>query len=74
MKEEEHSLAFEMLTEIKKSNKRWFIIAIVGLLIIVSMIIGFFIYESQYEYAEETYQYVEDTALDNSVLNQNIGE
>ena len=73
---EEHSLAYEMLQEIKKSNKRWFIIAIIELIMIISMVVGFFIYESQYSYelTEDTYQYVEDTEMDNSTLHQNIGE
>lgn len=73
---EEKSLAFEMLQELKKSNKRWFIIAIVELAIIVSMIIGYFVYESQFEYedTDETYQYVNDSQLDNSTINQNLGE
>ena len=64
---EEKSLAAEMLQELKASNKRWFIIAIVELIIIVSMVIGYFVYESQY-------QYVDDSELDNSTINQNLGE
>lgn len=73
---EEKSLAFEMLQEIKRSNKRWFIIAIVELIIIIGMIIGFLVYESQYEYGEtdEIYQYVDNTEMENSTINQNLGE
>lgn len=73
---EEKSLAAEMLQELKASNKRWFIIAIVELIIIVSMVIGYFVYESQfaYETGTETYQYVDDSELDNSTINQNLGE
>lgn len=69
---EEKSLAMEMLEELKRSNKRWFIISIVELLIIVSMVIGFLIYESQYDYTDEIYtQAVED--IDNSSnVSQNI--
>ena len=71
---EEHSLAYEMLAEIKKSNKRWFIIAVIELVIMVMMIVSFFVYESQYEYSDETYQYVEDAEMDNSMIDQKIGE
>lgn len=81
---EEKSLAMEMLEELKRSNerlerqskdnaKKWFIISIVELLIIVSMIIGFLIYESQYEvgYVDETTQTIEDID-NNSTATQNI--
>ena len=37
----EQSLAYEMLGELKRANKRIFIITIVEFIIIVSMIIGF---------------------------------
>lgn len=76
--ENEHSIAFEMLQEIKKSNKRWFIIALVELAIIVAIVGGFIWYESQYEIDAqgnaETYQYVDNTDMDNSTLNQSLGE
>lgn len=69
---EEKSLAMEMLEELKRSNKRWFIIAVVELLIIVSMIIGFLIYESQYDksYTDETIQTVDSSDIDNSYITQ----
>lgn len=69
--ENEHSIAFEMLQEIKKSNKRWFIIALVELIIIVSMIVGYFVYQSQYEYTDEIYTQ-ETHEIDNSTVNQSI--
>ena len=69
--ENEHSIAFEMLQEIKKSNKRWFIIALVELIIIVSMIVGYFVYQSQYEYTDEIYTQ-ETHKIDNSTVNQSI--
>ena len=81
--EENHSLAYELLEEVKrsndkleKSNKRWFIIALVELAIIVSIVIGFVWYENQYETtaSEDTYQYVDNTDMDNSTLNQSLGE
>lgn len=83
---EDKTLALEMLQELKRSNerlketasqngKRWSIVALVELFIIISMIISFFIYESQYSYetVEDTTQYVENTTLDSSSINQNIG-
>jgi hypothetical protein len=71
---EEKSIAYELLEEVKKTNKRLFIIAIVELVIIVSMAIGFLIYESQYEFSDESYQYVDDTDMNNSTINQELGE
>lgn len=67
----EQSLAYEMLGELKRANKRIFIITIVEFIIIVSMIIGFFIYESQFNYGVETNQTIEDTQ--NSTINQVLG-
>lgn len=74
MEKEEKSLAYELLQEVKHTNKRLFIISLVELAIIVGMIIGFFIYESQFEYSSssEMYQELEDSDLNN--LNQIIGE
>jgi capsular polysaccharide biosynthesis protein len=68
------SIAYELLRELKHTNKRIFIICIVEAVIIVSMVIGFFVYESQYNLDGETYQYVDDTNLTDSNLEQNIGE
>lgn len=70
---EEKSLALEMLQEVKKSSKRWFIISIVELLIIVAFVISFFIYESQYETGyttDEQVQTIDNTKIDNSNINQ----
>lgn len=71
---ENNSLAYELLQELKRSSKRWFIISIIELTIIVSMIIGFFIYESQYSYetTEDIYQYTDKTEY--STIDQSIGE
>lgn len=71
---EEKSIAYELLEEVKRTNKRLFIIAIVELVIIVSMAIGFLIYQSQYEYAtttEETYTQ-ETSNNDSSDITQSI--
>ena len=61
------SLALEMLSELKKSSKRWFVISIVLLIALVISNVGWLIYESQWEETTETQtieQHQEDT--DNS--------
>ena len=63
----EQSLALEMLAELKKSSKRWFVISIILLVALVVSNIGWFIYESQWEEVTETQtieQHQDDT--DNS--------
>ena len=45
----EQSLALEMLAELKKSSKRWFVISIVLLVALVVSNIGWLIYESSFE-------------------------
>lgn len=81
---EEKSLAYEMLEELKRANerlertsnsnsKRWFVIAIVELVIIVSMITGFLIYESQYDFTAEEYTQ-ETTDIDSSDITQSINK
>ena len=63
----DQSLALEMLSELKKSSKRWFVISIVLLIALVISNVGWLIYESQWEETTETQtieQYQEDT--DNS--------
>lgn len=59
---EENTLAMEMLKELKKTSKRWFIAFIVVLIMLFATNIGWLIYESQFEtiVEEETTQYVED--------------
>ena len=66
MEKEEKSLAYELLQEVKHTNKRLFIISLVELAIIVGMIIGFFIYESQFEYSTSTEEYTQETYDNNS--------
>ena len=46
---QENSLATEMLRELKAQNKRQHITIIILIAVIVAMIIGFFIYENQFE-------------------------
>lgn len=63
----DQSLALEMLSELKKSSIRWFVISIVLLIALVISNVGWLIYESQWEETTETQtieQYQEDT--DNS--------
>ena len=45
----EQSLALEMLAELKKSSKRWFVISIILLVALVVSNIGWLIYESSFE-------------------------
>ena len=44
MGEENNSLATELLKEVKASAKRWFLISIIELVIIVVIVIGFLIH------------------------------
>lgn len=70
---EEKSIAYELLQEVKRTNKRLFILAIVELTIIVSMITGFLIYESQYDFTAEEYTQ-ETTEIDSSDITQSINK
>ena len=63
----EQTLALEMLSELKKSTKRWFIISIILLVALVTTNVAWLIYESSFETVTETQtveQHQEDT--DNS--------
>lgn len=61
----EQSLALEMLSELKKSSKRWFVISIILLVALVISNIGWLIYESTFETVyEDSTQYMED--IDNT--------
>lgn len=46
---EERTLATEMLHELKAQSKRWFIIAIVELVLLVGSNVAWLVYQSQYE-------------------------
>lgn len=46
---EERSLALEILKEVKAQSKRWFIIAIIELVLLVGSNIAWLVYQSQYE-------------------------
>ena len=67
----EQSLALEMLTELKKSSKRWFVISVILLVALILTNVGWLIYESTFETvyedsAQETYY------TDNSTITQHI--
>ena len=67
----EQSLALEMLSELKKSSKRWFLISIILLVALVISNIGWLIYESTFEtvYEDSTQ---ETYYTDNSTITQHI--
>lgn len=68
---EKDSLALEMLKELKAQSKRWFIIAIVELVLLVGSNIGWLIYESQYETITDE-QTQEAYYNDNTTITQNM--
>ena len=67
----EQSLALEMLAELKKSSKRWFVISIILLVALVVSNIGWLLYESTFEtvYEDSTQ---ETYYTDNSTITQYI--
>lgn len=73
---EEKSIASEMLSELKKTNKRWFLISVFLLISLLGSNIAWLIYESQYEYVATdtitttTMQDVNDEDLDNTSVIQ----
>ncbi len=73
MKEEikQQSLALEMMTELKKTSHRWFIISIILLIALIATNIAWLVYESSFEtVVEDSTQ--ETYYTDNSTINQNI--
>lgn len=70
---EDKSFAFEILKELKTQNRRQHILIIILIFVIVSMIIGFFIYESQFETITDETQTIENIdQSDNSSFIQTI--
>lgn len=61
---EKDTLALEMMKELKTHSKRWFIIAIIELIIIIITNAGWLIYNSQFEEITTDEQVIED--IDNS--------
>ena len=61
----EQTLALEMLSELKKTTKRWFVVSIILLIALVGTNVAWFIYESSFETVyEDSTQYMED--IDNT--------
>ena len=61
----DQSLALEMLAELKKSSKRWFVVSIILLIALVGTNVAWLIYESSFETVyEDSTQYMED--IDNT--------
>lgn len=62
---EKDTLATEMLKELKAQSKRWFIIAVIELILIIATNVGWLIYNSQFEeITTDEVQTIED--IDNS--------
>lgn len=78
MEKENITLATEMLKELKSNSKRWFLIAVIELFIILSMA-GLFVWyintpEEETSEVITSYTQEADTEGDNSAINQQIGE
>lgn len=67
-----NSLAYELLVELKTSQRRWFIIAVVELCIILALAGGMLWYFSLPAEEVTDTQTVED--IDDSNINQHIGD
>ena len=67
----EQSLAFEMLSELKKTTKRWFVVSIILLIALVGTNVAWLIYESSFDtvYEDSTQ---ETYYTDNSTITQHI--
>lgn len=67
----EQTLALEMLSELKKTTKRWFVVSIILLIALVGTNVAWLIYESSFEtvYEDSTQ---ETYYTDNSTITQHI--
>ena len=67
----EQTLALEMLSELKKTTKRWFIVSIILLIVLVGTNVAWLIYESSFDtvYEDSTQ---ETHYTDNSTINQSM--
>lgn len=67
----EETLALEMLSELKKTTKRWFVVSIILLIALVGTNVAWLIYESSFEtvYEDSTQ---ETHYTDNSTITQSI--
>ena len=67
----EQTLALEMLSELKKTTRRWFVVSIILLIALVGTNVAWLIYESSFETAyEDSTQ--ETHYTDNSTINQSM--
>lgn len=62
----EQTLALEMLSELKKTTKRWFVVSIILLIALVGTNVAWLIYESQFETILDTEQTIDDVNNTNS--------
>lgn len=68
---QEQSLALEMLSELKKTTRRWFVVSIILLIALVGTNVAWLIYESQFQTViEDSTQ--ETHYTDNSTITQSI--
>ena len=67
----EQSLALEMLSELKKTTKRWFVVSIILLIALVGTNVAWLIYESSFDtvYEDSTQ---ETHYTNNSTITQSI--
>ena len=67
----EQTLALEMLSELKKTTKRWFVVSIILLIALVGTNVSWLIYESYFDtvYEDSTQ---ETHYTDNSTITQSI--
>ena len=67
----EQTLALEMLSELKKTTRRWFVVSIILLIALVGTNVAWLIYESSFEtvYEDSTQ---ETHYTDNSTINQSM--
>ena len=67
----EQTLALEMLSELKKTTKRWFVVSIILLIALVGTNVAWIIYESSFDtvYEDSTQ---ETHYTDNSTITQSI--
>lgn len=67
----EQTLALEMLSELKKTTRRWFVVSIILLIALVGTNVAWLIYESSFDtvYEDSTQ---ETHYTDNSTINQSM--
>lgn len=69
----EETLALEMLSELKKTTKRWFLVSIILLIALVGTNVAWLIYESQFETILDTEQTMDDiNNTNNTNFSQNM--